>query len=608
MPDELNRGRRAIAVEDCWQRDFGAAITVVHDARGDELAHGRSLEQGPLFEDLCRAREGKDEQERVHEGANTATLQRPMAHLPEPIEEPPRRVVAPPPRPSEPEPLDLDELPSGEDPVVRQPKSMAQLPETPMYTLRIVTRVGAVAGGLGATLGAIGLIVAVAVNKVRLPRAGFGASAHAVIPSGSDGGNTSSSAIALSLDNGDGGADGGAYVTTAVAPSPLASQTPEGWIATHQRLGRGRTLPQVLRLLGVTGNIQTKVISSMRTLVNMRALQPTDVVVAQRDPTRDNALRRVEYRRGESEVIAVTVAADSSCSAERIRVVKSTIRVGAGFVVRGSLQDTLRAAHLHADIVPLLQQVFRELDLGTALHEGDAVRLIVDEERLNDSFFRYTKITAIELRAAGGRNKRGYWMQTGPRGGDYFDAQGTAQVQGVLQPPVNPPRITSPFNPHRMHPVLHRVMPHQGTDFGAPAGTPVMAASDGIVVFRGWGGPTGNLLRLSHPQLNLETGYAHLIRFEPSISLGQRVRVGQVIGYVGSTGRSTGPHLHWSVKRAGQFIDGAPLLAWRRQVPANLRAQFTALVAQLDAELDAIRVEGAAAQPGTTATATTESH
>lgn len=527
-----------------------------------------------------------------------------MAHLPEPIEEPKRRVVAPAPRPSEPEPLELDDVPAEQDPVVRQPKSMASMPEVPMYPGRIVTRVGAVAGALGAGLGAVGLIVAIAVNKVKLPRRAH-ASATQSAQLRSDAAAASNGAIALSLDLGDGGAeDGSAPMIAAVAPSPLAAQTPEGWVATHQRLGRGRTLPQVLRMLQIDAAMGRKVISAMRALVNMRALQPSDVVVAQRDPTRNNDLRRVEYRRGESEVIAVTVAPDATCSAERIRVVKSAIRVGAGFVVRGSLQDTLRAAHLQQDIVPLLQNVFRELDLGSSLHEGDAVRLIVDEERLNDSFFRYARITAIELRAASGRNKRGYWMQTSPRSGDYFDAQGNAEVQGALRPPVNPPRITSPFNPHRMHPVLHRVMPHQGTDFGAASGTPIMAAGDGIVTFRGWGGATGNLVRLSHPQLGLETGYAHMTRFEPGISLGQRVRVGQVIGYVGSTGRSTGPHLHWSVKRNGQFIDGAPFLAWRRSIPANVRPQFTALVRQLDGELDAIRVEGAAAQPGTATTPT----
>lgn len=538
-----------------------------------------------------------------------------MAHLPEPINEPRRRIVAPRPvRSTEPEPIDLDEVAPEDDPVVRQPKHLAEMPDVPMYPRRLVARVGALAGGVGMTLGAMGLVVAAAITRLHFPRFSFGSrtASASTTQSSTDGGGARA---VLAFDLGDGGGAGDAavsYVASAVAPSPLAAQTPEGWVATQQRLGRGRTLPQVLRALSIPNAMANKVIAAMRTLVNMRALQPGDVVVAQRDPTRNNDLRRVEYRRGESEVISITVAPDQSCSAERIRVVKSTVRVAAGFTVRGSLDETLRSAHLNGDIVGLLQTTFRELDLGRGLSVGDSVRLVVDEERVNDAFWRYARITAIELRTAAGTSKRGYWFQTSQRGGDYFDAQGTANVPGVLQPPVNPPRITSPFNPHRMHPVLHRVMPHQGTDFGAATGTPVMAAAEGVVVFRGWGGATGNLVRLSHPQLNLETGYAHLVRFEPSVGMGARVRVGQVIGYVGSTGRSTGPHLHWSVKRNGQFIDGAPFLAWRRSVQAAQRPQFDAIVAQLNAELDAVRVDAAAtpsavssgtpAQPGTAPT------
>jgi murein DD-endopeptidase MepM/ murein hydrolase activator NlpD len=515
-----------------------------------------------------------------------------MAHLPEPIEEPLRRVVAPPVnRAAEPPLAPLDDLPPGDDPVVRQPKKLAELPEVPGYPRRAVTRIGVAAAGLGGGLGVLGLAVVIALGRWTPAARATRASERPSIDAGgpSTGNPSAGAAILLALGDPDGGADG-AVIRTAVAPSPLAARTPQGWVASQQRLGRGRTLPQVLRALGLPSTASAKVISSMRPLVNMRALQPSDVIAVQRDPASENQVRRVEYRRGDSEVIAVTVAADASCTAERIRVVKSTVRVAAGLLVRGSLAASLEAAHLQADVVPLLQDVFRELDLGRELHEGDAVRLVVEEERLNDSFFRYGRIEAIEFRSSSGRVKRGYWLPTGPRGGAYFDAQGTAEVQGAMRPPINPPRITSPFNPRRMHPVLHRIMPHQGVDFGAPAGTPILAAADGVVVFRGWGGATGNLVRLSHPQLGLETGYAHMTRFEPSVTSGSRVRVGQVIGYVGSTGRSTGPHLHWSCKRNGAFIDGAPLLAWRRSVPAALRPAFDARMAQLNAELDAVPI------------------
>ncbi|MDP3277681.1 MAG: peptidoglycan DD-metalloendopeptidase family protein [Deltaproteobacteria bacterium] len=492
-----------------------------------------------------------------------------------------------------------EELDPDDDPVVRSPKNMVELPEPASYPRATVARVGALAGGVGASLGIVGLVVAMVVTRAlpRLWHRGERARTPHAQTSAADAG---AGVFALELTQPDGGlalGDSGLSLAVAQAPSALAAHTPEGWVATSQRLGRGRPLPVALRAMGIERAEIPRIIAAMRPMLNMRGLQPADVVAIQRDPQRENALRRVEYRRGESEVIAVNIDAEGAHTAERIRVVKTQVRVAAGFIVRGSLSETLQSAHLQADIVSALQEVFAELELGRELHEGDAVRLVVVEERVNESFFRYGRIDALDFRGAGGRTRRAFFQPLSARGGIYYDAQGNAETRGPLRPPVNPPRITSPFNPHRMHPVLHRVMPHQGTDFGAPAGTPIMAAGDGTVTFRGWGGATGNLVRLHHPGINLETGYAHMTRFEPGITVGSHVRVGQVIGYVGSTGRSTGPHLHWSVKRGGVFIDGAPFLSWRRSVPANLRANFDARVQQLNTELDAVVLVGATAAP-----------
>jgi hypothetical protein len=140
-----------------------------------------------------------------------------------------------------------------------------------------------------------------------------------------------------------------------------------------------------------------------------------------------------------------------------------------------------------------------------------------------------------------------------------------------------------------MHPVLKRIMPHQGTDFGAPTGTPIYASYKGTVQFVGNAGATGNFVSILHAN-GVETGYAHMSRFAPGIKIGDKVATKQLIGYVGSTGRSTGPHLHFSAKKNGQFFDAETLLAIdkERVLPPEDRPAFLELKAAMDKRLDAI--------------------
>jgi murein DD-endopeptidase MepM/ murein hydrolase activator NlpD len=138
-------------------------------------------------------------------------------------------------------------------------------------------------------------------------------------------------------------------------------------------------------------------------------------------------------------------------------------------------------------------------------------------------------------------------------------------------------------------------MPHQGTDFGAAMGTPVGAAGPGTVKFIGNGGPSGNLVTVEHAG-KLETGYAHLSRFEAGLKVGDRVQSLAIVGYVGSTGRSTGPHLHFSVKKNGVFIDSETLkYDVLRTLPPDERIEFVEARTKLDAMLDAIPLPDAPA-------------
>ena len=193
------------------------------------------------------------------------------------------------------------------------------------------------------------------------------------------------------------------------------------------------------------------------------------------------------------------------------------------------------------------------------LERGDTLRLIGQEVTVLGEFARYTGIEALEVHHANPKREalRVYYFDDQALRG-YYDASGKSPFEGGWRKPIPGAAVTSPFNPRRMHPILHKIMPHLGTDIGAPLGTPVGASAPGTVSYVGPGGAAGNLLKIMHAD-GIETGYAHLSRYAPGIKLGDKVKRMQIIGYVGSTGRSTGPHLHFSAQRDGKFFDAETL-------------------------------------------------
>lgn len=223
------------------------------------------------------------------------------------------------------------------------------------------------------------------------------------------------------------------------------------------------------------------------------------------------------------------------------------------------------------------------------LERGDRLRLIGQEVTVLGDFARYTGIEAIEVVPANPKRetRRVYYFDD-PSVRGYYDATGKSPYEGGWRKPISGAAITSPFNPRRMHPILHKIMPHMGTDIGAPLGTPVGAAAPGTVSYLGPGGAAGNLIKILHAD-GIETGYAHLSRYAAGIKVGDKVRRMQTIGYVGSTGRSTGPHLHFSAQRDGKFFDAETLnLDGMRVLSPEQREQFAAVVAKYNPLLDAI--------------------
>ena len=162
----------------------------------------------------------------------------------------------------------------------------------------------------------------------------------------------------------------------------------------------------------------------------------------------------------------------------------------------------------------------------------------------------------------------------------YFDEHGKSLLKSFLRKPVTVGYISSPFNMHRMHPVLHIVRPHTGTDFAAAYGTPIHATGDGKIIFRGFKGGYGRAIIIDHSN-NITTLYGHMSRFNKKYKKGSFVKQGDVIGYVGSSGLASGPHVHYEYRIKHKYQNPMTVkLPNAASIPSNEKPSFMQFVAK----------------------------
>ena len=196
-------------------------------------------------------------------------------------------------------------------------------------------------------------------------------------------------------------------------------------------------------------------------------------------------------------------------------------------------------------------------------------------------------IMALEV-GKSGRLYQAYYFDHGDNTGAYYDHRGKALSKGEFAKiPVNATRVSSPYGT-RYHPILKTYRMHSGIDYAAPTGTPIMAPADGVVSFAGVKGGYGNAIMLNHRK-GMETLYGHMSAFVSGVSAGKSVKAGDVIGFVGSTGRSTGPHLHYEVRINGQIVDPSTVALPARTLNNTELAAFKGRVKSADQKIAAIR-------------------
>ncbi len=280
------------------------------------------------------------------------------------------------------------------------------------------------------------------------------------------------------------------------------------------------------------------------------------------------------------------------------------------FYVAGDVAAAARAAGFEDGVMGALDEALTGHMSTEGFEEGGTVRVIAVEETALGLFSRYKRVVAMEYRPPDPAAKPvRIYSFNGTEAHGYWSEKGRQPSSGGWRSPVPGAVVTSPFNPKRLHPVLHTIMPHTGTDFRALTGTPIYAAYKGVISTVGPLGPCGNAVQIEHPG-NILTGYCHMSRFA-NIKAGEHVGTHQLIGFAGATGRVTGPHLHFFAKKNGVFFDAMTLhLDGDRPVPGADRGAFLAAKAELDRRLDAIPLPDPppeAEKPATAAAATSAS-
>lgn len=272
-------------------------------------------------------------------------------------------------------------------------------------------------------------------------------------------------------------------------------------------------------------------------------------------------------------------------NAEKINIEPSK-RTGSLYVnIRGNLIHSMPTTHKEYRKLALeLSDIFAwDIDFSNDIRNGDSLKLIVEELWVGEVFKGFGNILAVEF-INNGKSHMAYRFEHNGHA-DYYNHNGQSLKKTLLRSPLKFDHISSYFSKRRFHPKLRIYRPHLGVDYAAPPGTPVSAAGSGTVIFAGYKGQNGKMVKIKHKG-GYETYYGHLSRIPRKIKRWRKVSQGDIIGYVGSTGLATGPHLDYRIKRFGKFINPLKVdLPRGTAVPKKLMAEFKRRINGFEARL-----------------------
>ena len=223
--------------------------------------------------------------------------------------------------------------------------------------------------------------------------------------------------------------------------------------------------------------------------------------------------------------------------------------------IENSLYESMIERANSPQLALQLAEIFAwQIDFLTECRKGDTFKMLVEKQYRGD-FYRWGKIFTAQYEGELSSQHTAILFEDPSGHIDYYSEKGESLRKAFLRAPLNYKYISSHFTENRFHPILRIWRPHLAIDYAAPSGTPVSTIGDGVVTYAGWDNSGyGNYIKIRHPN-DYVTGYGHLSRFAQNLKVGQRVKQGEIIGYVGSTGLSTGPHLDFSISKNGEKVD-----------------------------------------------------
>jgi murein DD-endopeptidase MepM/ murein hydrolase activator NlpD len=371
-----------------------------------------------------------------------------------------------------------------------------------------------------------------------------------------------------------------------------AADAQTGQSGIEKKFADADTLGQVMAREGF-GAAGANVIAALAKLVDPRSIRGGQKYVVRTGD--DGTPEAFEYQ--PTPALRYLVEAEESAEGAprrwTARKLETTIEIKtaqAGGTVESSLYESVQKAGESSALVSQLVELFAwDVNFYIDTHPGDHWKVLIEKQYLGGQFYKYGRVLAAEYGGKVGTFRAFFWAgkdAARDRPGKYYDDKGQALSKSMLKTPLRYVRISSKFDRKRFHPILHVERAHLGIDYAAPVGTPVWASAGGRVVEAGPKHGSGNTVVIAHSN-GLSTRYYHLSKFARGLHAGQQVKQKDVIGYVGTTGLSTGPHLHFSVTKNGAFVDPSKL-AVNRDPPVPDRGAFLAAIAPRIAAMKAM--------------------